>query len=122
MERTYSVAELAKEFGVTPRVVRYYEKEKLMEMPTSHVGIVEVYTPSQRNKLAMIVRCKRLGFSLAEIRELQSMGEGEPQMRELLRRTRAHIRDLEGHMKVLREKLVDFCEIENAIALELGNA
>lgn len=66
--RTYSISELSEEFGVTPRTIRFYEAESLIS-PQRH-GQSRIYTPRDRARLALILRGKRVGFSLAEIKEM----------------------------------------------------
>ena len=66
--RTYSISELAAEFGVTPRAIRFYEDEELLQ-PTRQ-GQSRIYAPRDRARLALILRGKRVGFSLDEIKEM----------------------------------------------------
>src|SRR6185436_2902199 len=66
--RTYSISDLAEEFGVTPRAIRFYEDEELIK-PTRQ-GQTRVYAPRDRARLALILRGKRVGFSLTEIKEM----------------------------------------------------
>jgi len=66
--QTYSISELAEEFGVTPRAIRFYEDEELIK-PTRQ-GQSRIYAPRDRVRLALILRGKRVGFSLIEIKEM----------------------------------------------------
>src|SRR6185436_15259565 len=66
--RTYSISDLAEEFGVTPRAIRFYEDEELIK-PTRQ-GQTRIYAPRDRARLALILRGKRVGFSLIEIKEM----------------------------------------------------
>ncbi len=68
MSITYKISELAKEFGVTTRTIRYYEDQGLLN-PTRE-GLNRVFTSRDRVRLKLALRGKRLGFSLGEIREL----------------------------------------------------
>jgi DNA-binding transcriptional MerR regulator len=68
MSATFTISELAKEFGVTTRTIRFYEDQGLLS-PTRE-GINRVFSPRDRVRLKLALRGKRLGFSLAEIREL----------------------------------------------------
>lgn len=65
---SFSIGELAQEFGVTHRTIRFYEDEGMLS-PERH-GQTRRYTPPDRVKLILILRGKRLGFTLAESREL----------------------------------------------------
>ncbi len=66
--RTYSIAELAAEFSVTPRAIRFYEAEGLLH--PKRRGQTRIYSTADRARLAWILRGKRVGFSLAEIAEM----------------------------------------------------
>lgn len=68
MTRTYGIADLAEEFGVTTRTIRFYEDVGLIS-PVRE-GQRRVYDPRDRVRLKLIMRGKRLGFSLEEIREM----------------------------------------------------
>jgi DNA-binding transcriptional MerR regulator len=68
MSETYTISELAKEFGVTTRTIRHYEDERLLN-PTRE-GINRIFTSRDRVRLKLALRSKRLGFTLGEIREL----------------------------------------------------
>ena len=65
---TYTISDLCEEFEVTARALRFYEDEGLIA-PTRH-GLSRVYSWRDRARLAWILRGKRVGFSLAEIREM----------------------------------------------------
>src|SRR4030095_10467340 len=68
METTFSISELAKEFGVTTRTIRYYEDQRLLNPKRD--GLSRIFTNRDRVRLKLALRGKRLGFSLNEIREL----------------------------------------------------
>ncbi|KGD63034.1 transcriptional regulator [Alcanivorax jadensis T9] len=70
-KQTYSIGELAREFDVTTRTIRFYEDQGLVA--PERRGQTRVYTPADRVTLKLILRGKRLGFSLAESRELIGM-------------------------------------------------
>jgi DNA-binding transcriptional MerR regulator len=72
-ERTWSVRELADELGITTRTLRFYESEGLIA--PGRVGTVRVYTARDRTRLRLILRGKRFGMSLPEIREIVDMYE-----------------------------------------------
>lgn len=64
----YSITDLSEEFDVTPRALRFYEEEGLIS-PIRR-GTTRIYTKRDRARLAWILRAKRTGFSLSEIREM----------------------------------------------------
>ena len=68
MTATYTITELAQEFGVTTRTIRHYENEGLV-MPQRR-GLARVFSARDRVRLKLALRGKRLGFSLQEIKEL----------------------------------------------------
>ena len=75
---TYTISELAREFGVTSRTLRLYEESDLLT--PKREGTRRIYTERDRVRLRLVLRGKRLGWSLAEIRESfnlydSSMGE-----------------------------------------------
>lgn len=79
---TFAISDLSEEFGVTPRALRFYEDEGLIS-PERH-GLTRVYTKRDRARLAWILRAKRTGFSLADIREmidLYDLGDGRVKQR-----------------------------------------
>ncbi|ELE5891988.1 MerR family DNA-binding transcriptional regulator [Vibrio fluvialis] len=65
---TFKISELAKEFDITTRSIRFYEDMGLIE--PERKGTVRIYHRRDKIRLKLIMRGKRLGFSLAEIREL----------------------------------------------------
>lgn len=70
-ERTYSISELAREFGVTPRALRFYEDKGLLSPRRD--GVNRVYAHRDRGRLKLILQGKRVGFSLVEIKELMDL-------------------------------------------------
>ena len=72
-ERTYSISDLAHEFALTTRAIRFYEDEGMLS--PERRGRSRVYRERERVRLKLILRGKRLGFSLTEIRELLDLYE-----------------------------------------------
>jgi DNA-binding transcriptional MerR regulator len=73
--RTYTITELAKEFDITNRTIRFYEDQGLVS--PQREGQKRIYTPKDRVRLKLVIRGKRLGFTLAESRELIDMYDDE---------------------------------------------
>jgi len=119
--RIYSIAELAREFAVTARTIRFYEDEGLIK--PRRQGLTRLYSTHDRVRLSWILRGKRLGFSLAEIKELLDLYQvdrtGVQQLRELLRRSRLHITDLERRRRDLDAHINEFRDVETQVAAEL---
>jgi len=65
--KTYTIGELAEEFGITSRALRLYEEERLLD--PQREGTRRIYSERNRVRLRLILRGKRLGWSLSEIRE-----------------------------------------------------
>jgi len=90
MNSTYSISDLAAEFGVTTRTIRFYEEKGLLS--PSRDGTRRVYSPSDRTRLRLILRGKRLGLSLDESAEIVLMygspGNNRKQLEKLIERIR----------------------------------
>jgi DNA-binding transcriptional MerR regulator len=69
----FSIGELASEFDVTPRAIRFYEDHGLLA--PRRAGQRRIYSPRDRTRLKLTLRGKRLGLTLSEIRELIDMYE-----------------------------------------------
>ncbi|MEM6488518.1 MAG: MerR family DNA-binding transcriptional regulator [Pseudomonadota bacterium] len=77
-DQTYTIGEMCRAFDVTPRALRFYEQKELLK--PIRQGQHRHYTPRDRARLTLILRGKRFGFSLAEIRELLELyyvGDGQ---------------------------------------------
>lgn len=73
VEATYSISDLAHEFALTTRAIRFYEDERMIA--PERRGRARVYRERERVRLKLILRGKRLGFSLSEIRDLLDLYE-----------------------------------------------
>lgn len=82
-EPTYTITELAREFALTPRAIRYYEDQGLIA--PQRAGVQRIYGKRDRTRLKLTLRGKRLGLSLAEIRELIDMYDTAPESTQLER-------------------------------------
>ena len=116
MPELYTVSELAEHLGVTPRALRFYETKGLVR--PERCGSRRVYTHRERGRLALILRGKRLGFSLREIAEWLDLYDADPDQREqtqvLLERLRARRAALEAQREDLDATLAELNVIERA--------
>lgn len=81
---SFSITDLSGEFGITARALRFYEDEGLIA--PARRGIARIYSKRDRARLAWILRAKRVGFSLAQIREmidLYDVGDGRRTQRDV---------------------------------------
>ena len=98
----FSISELAREFEVTPRAIRFYEDQGLLT--PRREGQRRIYTPRDRTRLKLTLRGKRLGLTLSEIRELMDMYEPGRDTRPQLERFLAV---LESHRASLAQQRAD---------------
>lgn len=120
--QTYSIADLAEEFGVTARALRFYEDQGLIS--PDRRGQTRIYSTRDHARVAWILRAKRTGFSLAEIGELldlYDLNDGRvTQQTVTLERCRERIAALESQREDIDlsiRELQDFCEtLEKLIA------
>lgn len=76
MREYYTITELTREFGISTRTLRYYEDEGLIQ-PVRR-GRTRLFRPSDRHLIRQILRGKRLGFSIADLREIIQMYREPP--------------------------------------------
>ncbi len=104
---TYSIGELAREFGLTTRAIRFYEDCGLLA--PARAGRNRVYTARDRARLTLTLRGKRLGLKLAEVKELVDMYEPrrdtEAQLRRFVDVLARHRAQLEARLAELRTTL-----------------
>lgn len=110
--RTYTITELAEEFGVTPRTIRFYEDKGLIRPDRN--GMNRVYSRRDRGRLMLIMRGKRLGFSLSEIKEmldLYDLGDGQvEQLKLLIRKSRERVAALKNQRRDIDEAIAELDE------------
>ena len=115
MSKTYTIRDLASEFDVTTRTIRFYEEKGFLK--PKREGIRRIYSPSDRTKLRLILRGKRLGFSLDESAEIVLM-YGSPrnnrkQLEKLVARIRTQRSGLERQQQDLEVMLTDLQDVED---------
>lgn len=121
MDELFTVNQLAEELEITPRALRFYEAKGLLA--PRRVGTTRVYTKRDRGRLVLILRGKRLGFSLAEIGEYLKLYDVDPnhvgQLRLLRDRVRHRLADLERQRRDLEATVGELRDIERQVLAAL---
>lgn len=122
-ERFYTVTELAAELGTTPRAVRFYETKGLLA--PKRAGSTRVYTHRDRARLVLIQRGKRLGFSLADIKEYLDLYVVDTTQTEQLRLLRdkvtARMAALQAQRADIDQTLGELGDIKATVDATLGD-
>jgi DNA-binding transcriptional MerR regulator len=118
----FSISELAREFDVTPRAIRFYEDQGLLAPRRD--GQRRIYTPRDRTRLKLTLRGKRLGLTLAEIRELIDMYEPgrdeRPQLERFREVLQVHRRSLLQQRSDIEAQLAEIATFEKRVRKQLG--
>ncbi len=116
MGQFYTITELTREFGVSTRTLRYYEGEGLLSPVRK--GRARLFPVIDRTRLKLILRGKRLGFSLAEISDILSMYDEAPgemgQLRSLISKIGARRADLLQKRRDIDLTLQDLEAVESS--------
>ena len=117
MATSYSISDLAHEFELTPRAMRFYEDMGLLQPERSGPGgRVRVYSSRDRTRLRLTLRAKRLGLSLTEAKELIDMYDSPrdtgPQLRKFLQVLTGHRAQLEAQRAELDATLAEIGDHE----------
>ncbi|TDH58643.1 MerR family DNA-binding transcriptional regulator [Dankookia rubra] len=122
MSELFTVNQLAEEFGVTPRAIRFYEVKGLIA--PRRAGTTRVFDRRDRARLLLVLRGKRLGFSLAEIREFLDLYDADhtqhSQINLLLARVRQRIAELEQQRRDLDQTLGELRLVESEAAAAMA--
>ncbi len=110
MATTYTISDLARDFDLTTRAIRFYEDMGLLQPERSGPGgRNRVYSPRDRTRLKLTLRAKRLGLSLSEAKDIIDMYDSPrdtgPQLRKFLAVLAEHRRQLEEQMADLQANL-----------------
>ncbi len=113
-EELYSIAGLAKEFNISTRTIRFYESKGLLA--PRRVGGTRVFNKRDRARLILILRGKRLGFSLKDIHEYLSLYNADQthkaQVEKLLEMVNSRLDLLKSQMKDLKTTTSELSEIK----------
>ncbi len=101
----FTITDLAREFDITPRAIRFYEDQGILA-PTreGRGGLKRVYSPRDRTRLKLTLRGKRLGLTLTQIRELIDMYESP---KDAVAQARKFLAILEQHRATLEQQRED---------------
>ncbi len=117
----FAISDLAREFGITPRTIRFWEDQGILA--PEREGRNRVFTRRDRARLKMALRGKRLGLSLAEIKDLIGMYSGTedetPQLVECLRVMAKRREALEQQREDIEAMLADIAQFERQCRQEL---
>ena len=112
--KSFTITELAAEFDVTPRAIRFYEDVGLLE--PQRAGRNRVYSQRERTRLKLTLRGKRLGLSLQEIKQLVDMydspSDTAPQLEAFLTVLRNHRKQIELQLEDIRVTLEEIDQHE----------
>ena len=108
------IQEVSKELGVTHRTLRFYEDKGLIG--PQRIGTTRVYSKREMGRMRLILRGKRLGFSIREIGEFLDLYDVDPeqhvQMEALLKRVRQKREELRHQRQAIDETIRELNEIE----------
>lgn len=119
---TFAISDLAREFSITPRTIRFWEDQGILA--PQREGNKRIFTRRDRARLKMALRGKRLGLSLAEIKDLIGMyastEDETPQLVECLRIMEKRRAALEQQREDIEAMLADIAQFETLCRTELG--
>lgn len=123
MRDYYTITELTREFDITTRTLRFYEDEGLIQ-PVRR-GQKRLYKPSDRVLIKQILRGRRLGFSVSEIRELLSIyGEtqaNDEQLHTLIKNLEKRRSSLKQKKRDIEEALIELDHLEDLCLMRLAD-
>ncbi|MFP5335978.1 MAG: MerR family transcriptional regulator [Actinomycetes bacterium] len=121
-EREWTIAQLADEFGVTHRAIRYYEDQGLIS--PERRGTQRVFHPRDRVRLALVLRGKRIGFDLEKIRRIVDMYDESPgevgQLHYLLAEVAERRAELEQRRADIEQTLAELDDLEARCRADLA--
>jgi DNA-binding transcriptional MerR regulator len=111
----FTISELADEFGITPRAIRYYEECGLLSPERKTPTSQRLYNGRDRARLKLILRGKRFGYSLSELGDILKLYDADHTQGKQIMRTLeyglSHIREIDERMEELqeiREEMLEF--------------
>ncbi len=123
-EQTYTISQLASEFDITTRTIRFYEEKGLLQ--PQRRGQQRLYGGADRVRLTLILRGKRIGLSLQESQDIIEMYDPEhgnvDQLQGLLRRVAQKKSQLQEQLQDLEQMLAEMEQIQKRCQLALTQA
>ncbi|MGA0343381.1 MAG: MerR family transcriptional regulator [Arenicellales bacterium] len=117
-----TVTELARETGITARAIRFYESKGLLK--PKRAGTTRVYTHRERGRLQLILRGKRLGFTLTDIGEYLDLYDADPTQQDqialLLEKVNVRIQELEAQKTDLEVSLKELSNVRDQARMALA--
>ena len=120
-ERHFTIRDLADEFGCTHRTIRFYEDQGLLK--PRREGQARIFSHRDRARLSLILRGRRLGFSIAEIAEMLNLYDADPghvrQLKLALQKGRARLAQLERQRADIETAIAELRELESIVVEKL---
>lgn len=114
MPKEYTISDLASEFDITTRTLRFYEEKGLLN--PARIGQSRIYSPADRTRLKLVLRGKRIGLSLEESAEIIGMydpcGSNQQQLEKLLAAIETQKLKLQEQQQALADMMSDLTEVE----------
>ena len=114
-DRTWTITQLAQDYGVTLRTIRFYEGEGLLS--PERRGQQRIFRARDHVRLGLVLRGRRLGFPLGEIKKIVDMYDAEPgevgQMHYLLEQIAHRRAELEARRKDIEQTLAELDDVES---------
>jgi DNA-binding transcriptional MerR regulator len=122
VNKYYSITELTREFGISTRTLRFYEDEPLIH--PERRGRTRLFRPADRHLIKEILRGRRIGFTIAEIREIIQVYKDPPgemgQLQLLIKRVEEKREDLRQKRKDIEDTLSELDNVEEACLTRLA--
>ena len=122
MDKYYTITELTREFGVSTRTLRFYEDEGLIH--PERRGRTRLFRPADRHLIKEILRGRRIGFTISEIREIIQVYKDPPgemgQLQLLMRKVSEKRDELRQKRRDIDETLAELDNVEEACLTRLA--
>lgn len=118
--KEYTIGDLAREFGVTLRTLRFYEDKGLLS--PRREGRARIYDSRNRSRLSIILKAKQLGFTLSEIQDLVAQELGRPESAADLRISPAVLEEQISHLERQYSEIVEALAKLKAMRHEMSDA